>query len=170
MVDVDSSAFIVHVLEAAPSWANTSMSARQDVVASGAWSNLRLRFRRRPKAENAAVTQKQSSTRRWNDNVDAVLASSRISRQRLLGSRVHSILVPFLSAALPILAVLWLLALPLDRWGRTTYFDENAIQPGQVKTFWDWDDVHLADQWLSGIENVWNGGRSSSREYVGHDV
>jgi glycosylphosphatidylinositol transamidase len=96
--------------------------------------------------------------------VDAVLASSRISRQQLLGSRIHTILVPFLSTALPVIAVLWLLALPLDRWGRTTYFDENAIQPGQVKTFWDWDDVHLADQWLAGIENVWKGGQGTSRE------
>jgi hypothetical protein len=140
------------------------MSAQQDIGRTGIWNGLRSRLRRRPRLENSAVTEDQYSTRRWNDNVDAVLASSRISRQQLLGSRIHTILVPFLSTALPIISVLWLLALPLDRWGRTTYFDENAIQPGQVKTFWDWDDVHLADQWLGGIENVWKGGQGTSRE------
>jgi glycosylphosphatidylinositol transamidase len=87
-----------------------------------------------------------------------------MTRQRKIRSKFRDVIVPILSTALPILSFLWLLALPLDRWGRTTYFDENAIQPGQVNTFWDWGDVHLADRWLEGIERVWDNGRGSSRE------
>lgn len=141
------------------------MSVRQDVVRTGLWADLTTRLRRRRKTEMTSTgTQEPSLISKWNDNSDAVLASARISRQQRLGRKIHAIVVPFLSTVLPILAVFWLLSLPLDRWGRTTYFDENAIQPGQVKTFWDWDDVHLADQWLAGIENVWNGGHGSSGE------
>lgn len=148
----------------------STMSASHDAVKTSFWTDLGSRLRRRRKTEGVGAAAKersqQPSIKRWNDNPDAVLASSRASRQRRLGSKIHSTIVPFLSTALPILGILWLLVLPLDRWGRTTYFDENAIQPGQVKTFWDWDDVHLADQWLAGIEGVWNGGQGTSREYV----
>lgn len=144
------------------------MSASESNTKLGLWSNLgaRLRRRRNPAAESTGAIQGRLSNLkpRWNDNPEALQAVSRTLRQRKIRSNIRNKLVPFLSTALPMLSFLWLLALPLDRWGRTTYFDENAIQPGQVNTFWDWGDVHLADQWLEGIENVWNDGRRSSRE------
>lgn len=132
------------------------------------WSNLgaRLRRRRQPTDEsiNPTIRSHTTSMPRWNDNINAALAVSRTKRQRKVQSKIRHKVVPFLSTALPILGFLWLLALPLDRWGRNTYFDENAIQPGQVKTFWDWRDVHLADRWLEGIYSIWNDGRSDSQE------
>ncbi|TRM62649.1 GPI transamidase component Gaa1 [Schizophyllum amplum] len=36
--------------------------------------------------------------------------------------------------------------------GRGTYIDENALQPGQVTTNWNWGDVHAADRYLEQLE------------------
>ena len=134
------------------------------------WSSLGARLGRRRKPGNESINSTAASHKtsqpRWNNNTIAILAVSRAVRQRKIQGRIRNKIAPSLSTALPILGFLWLLALPLDRWGRNTYFDENAIQPGQVKTFWDWGDVHLADQWLEGIESIWNNGWNSSRTQV----
>ncbi|KAI4525000.1 Gaa1-like protein [Schizophyllum commune Loenen D] len=38
--------------------------------------------------------------------------------------------------------------------GRGTYIDENALQPGQVNTQWNWGDVHAADNHLEQLEEL----------------
>uniref|UniRef100_D8PVN0 Gaa1-domain-containing protein n=1 Tax=Schizophyllum commune (strain H4-8 / FGSC 9210) TaxID=578458 RepID=D8PVN0_SCHCM len=38
--------------------------------------------------------------------------------------------------------------------GRGTYIDENALQPGQVNTQWNWGDVHAADNYLEQLEEL----------------
>jgi hypothetical protein len=146
------------------------MSSSDQGVVTGFWPDLKARLRRRRKTgADSPVVKDQAqpeSKKRWNNTSDSILASSRLVRSRRVRSKIHSQVIPILSTVLPIISILWLLALPLDRWGRTTYFDENAIQPGQVKTYWDWGDVHLADQWLAGIEKVWKNGQGTSEELV----
>ncbi|CCM02082.1 uncharacterized protein FIBRA_04159 [Fibroporia radiculosa] len=51
-----------------------------------------------------------------------------------------------------VIGYLWILAIPAPQFGQRTYIDENALQPGQVNTFWDWEDVHRADQYLSTLD------------------
>ncbi|CAE7168512.1 unnamed protein product [Rhizoctonia solani] len=38
--------------------------------------------------------------------------------------------------------------------GRGTYIDENALQPGQVNTYWSWREVHAADRYLEDLEKL----------------
>lgn len=144
------------------------MSSSVDAISTGLWPKLTARLRRRGRSAQEYSEKNneaaQLSKHRWNNSAESVLAASRITRSRRLTARIHSTLIPWLSILLPTLSILWLLALPLDRWGRSTYFDENAIQPGQVRTFWDWGDVHLADNWLAGIEQVWKNGKGTSKE------
>ncbi|EKM82543.1 hypothetical protein AGABI1DRAFT_52781 [Agaricus bisporus var. burnettii JB137-S8] len=49
---------------------------------------------------------------------------------------------------------LWLLILPSSRLGRGTYMDENALQPAQVNTYWNWGDVNAADRYLEQLESL----------------
>lgn len=37
-------------------------------------------------------------------------------------------------ALLVVVGIGWLLVLPFDELGRSTYMDENAVQPAQVRT------------------------------------
>ncbi|KAI9508310.1 Gaa1-domain-containing protein [Russula earlei] len=46
---------------------------------------------------------------------------------------------------------LWLLTLPVSQLGVDTYIDENALQPSQVNTYWNWVDVHRADRLLEDV-------------------
>ncbi|KAJ9123212.1 hypothetical protein QFC22_001406 [Naganishia vaughanmartiniae] len=144
------------------------MSSSVDVINTGLWPKITARLRRRGGSARDRIPRNneagQHTKHRWNNSAESLLAASRITRSRRLTHRIHSTLIPWLSVLLPTLSILWLLALPLDRWGRSTYFDENAIQPGQVRTFWDWGDVRLADRWLAGIEQVWKDGNGTSEE------
>ncbi|KAF9013977.1 Gaa1-like protein [Cyathus striatus] len=49
---------------------------------------------------------------------------------------------------------LWMLSLPLSYLSRGTYIDENALQPSQVNTYWNWGDVHTADRYLEHLERL----------------
>ncbi|KAL1744567.1 Gaa1-like protein [Schizophyllum fasciatum] len=49
--------------------------------------------------------------------------------------------------------------------GRNTYIDENALQPGQVTTHWDWGDVHAADNYLEQIEQIQNATSKRRAQY-----
>lgn len=46
----------------------------------------------------------------------------------------------------------WMIALPNPLLSRGTYFDENALQPAQVNTYWNWGEVHQADRYLEQLE------------------
>lgn len=48
----------------------------------------------------------------------------------------------------------WLLLVPMANMGRGTYIDENALQPGQVNTYWGWREVHAADKYLEDLERL----------------
>lgn len=85
----------------------------------------------------------------------------RTQRNRKIGSAVHRHL-RILVALLTVVGLGWLLALPIEDLGRGTFLDENAIQPGQVTTYWNWDDVHVADVILDKLERV-KGATSAER-------
>nr|GAT60039.1 predicted protein [Mycena chlorophos] len=78
---------------------------------------------------------------------------ARIQRRKrivsALTTRVHLI-----KWSLFAVGYLWMLALPSQRLGRGTYIDENALQPGQVNTYWNWGDVANADRYLEQLERI----------------
>lgn len=45
-----------------------------------------------------------------------------------------------------------LLAVPLPFVTRSTYMDENAVQPAQVNTYWSWGEVQHADALAADVE------------------
>jgi len=49
---------------------------------------------------------------------------------------------------------LWILLLPLLELGQNIYIDENALQPAQVNTYWNWAEVHRADTYLRELETL----------------
>ncbi|KAL1683647.1 Gaa1-like protein [Schizophyllum commune] len=58
----------------------------------------------------------------------------------------------------------WMLLLPSTYvGGRGTYIDENALQPGQVNTQWNWGDVHAADNYLEQLEELRDQNATSER-------
>ncbi|KAF8480712.1 Gaa1-like protein [Gautieria morchelliformis] len=62
--------------------------------------------------------------------------------------------LPVIRIFLFILGYSWMLMLPSPQLGRGIYIDENALQPGQVNTYWSWDDVHSADVYLGHLEQL----------------
>ncbi|KAI6138856.1 Gaa1-like GPI transamidase component [Pisolithus thermaeus] len=44
--------------------------------------------------------------------------------------------------------------IPISSLSQGTYIDENALQPAQVNTYWNWQDVHRADQYLYHLEGL----------------
>ncbi|PCH38174.1 Gaa1-domain-containing protein [Wolfiporia cocos MD-104 SS10] len=78
---------------------------------------------------------------------------SKLRRRRKLIARLWETL-PAIILALLAFGHLWLLAIPLSQFGQRTYIDENALQPGQVSTYWNWDEVHRADQYLTALEQL----------------
>ncbi|KAI0345368.1 Gaa1-domain-containing protein [Trametopsis cervina] len=72
---------------------------------------------------------------------------------------------PTLRLLLMIIGYTWLLTVPSSLHGQRTYIDENALQPGQVNTYWSWTDVKRADRYLDELEAL---GRrnASSHEYA----
>ncbi|SCZ94130.1 BZ3500_MvSof-1268-A1-R1_Chr12-2g03707 [Microbotryum saponariae] len=78
------------------------------------------------------------------------LRASLIRRQKIL-TQVRA-LIPFLQAGLIIVGFLYLFAIPTQGLGRRHYISENALQPGQVNTNWNWADVHIADEYAKQVE------------------
>ncbi|KAI0321662.1 Gaa1-domain-containing protein [Amylostereum chailletii] len=61
--------------------------------------------------------------------------------------------MPF-GRTLHIYGYVWMLALPLPHLGNKVYIDENALQPAQVNTYWNWGDVGHADNYLRELEEL----------------
>ncbi|KAL4067915.1 Gaa1-like protein, partial [Scleroderma citrinum] len=49
---------------------------------------------------------------------------------------------------------IWMSLIPMPLLSQGTYIDENALQPSQVNTYWTWQDVHRADQYLYHLEGL----------------
>ncbi|GAA6002675.1 GPI-anchor transamidase subunit GAA1 [Rhodotorula paludigena] len=73
----------------------------------------------------------------------AVLRRTLVRREKLV-DRILAF-APYLRSLLILAGLLYTLALPYKDLGRKHYISENALQPGQVNTYWNWADVHIAD-------------------------
>ncbi|KAJ3895691.1 Gaa1-domain-containing protein [Lentinula edodes] len=78
---------------------------------------------------------------------------ARINRRRALFSLIAR-RITILKLALFIAGYVWMLSIPSSRLDRGVYFDENALQPGQVNTYWNWKEVHDADHFLEELETL----------------
>ncbi|KAF8623453.1 hypothetical protein AX15_006239 [Amanita polypyramis BW_CC] len=78
---------------------------------------------------------------------------TRIRRRRALGSWLTRRATP-LRFILLCVGYIWMIAIPSPRLGRGTYIDENALQPAQVNTYWNWEDVQNADKYLEQLERL----------------
>ncbi|KAI0831285.1 Gaa1-domain-containing protein [Trametes gibbosa] len=88
---------------------------------------------------------------------------AKIRRQRALRERVWRGL-PYIRLLLFAVGYLWLLVIPSSKLGQGTYIDENALQPGQVNTYWSWGEVHRADRVLEDLEQLRH--RNASRDEI----
>ncbi|RDX56796.1 Gaa1-domain-containing protein [Lentinus brumalis] len=79
--------------------------------------------------------------------------AARIRRRQALANKAWQGL-PLIKLVLFAVGYLWLLAIPSSQFGQRTYIDENALQPGQVHTYWSWNDVHRADRVLEDLERL----------------
>ncbi|CAH7688501.1 Gaa1-like protein [Phakopsora pachyrhizi] len=103
---------------------------------------------------------------RLNDSL-----AKRVSRRRFLIKVLVSI-VPILSDVSILSGLIGTFLLPTELLSRSTYISENAIQPGQVNTYWNWAQVHDADK-LAELVSQWSNLRSRDRadriqEYFQH--
>ncbi|OSD01536.1 Gaa1-domain-containing protein [Trametes coccinea BRFM310] len=80
-------------------------------------------------------------------------SAAKIRRQRALREKIWKGL-PFIKLLLFTVGYIWLLVLPSSQLGQGTYIDENALQPGQVNTYWNWGEVHHADRILEDLEQL----------------
>ncbi|CAL1704592.1 unnamed protein product [Somion occarium] len=110
----------------------------------------------------------------------AVLQAVRARLRRLLGTDENGTVMKirrrnqfnnFIWKSLPIIRLIllvagyaWMLAIPLPNLGRKTYIDENALQPGQVNTYWNWPDVLRADRYLADLEGLRDRNASSAEQ------
>ncbi|EDR14899.1 uncharacterized protein LACBIDRAFT_306134 [Laccaria bicolor S238N-H82] len=76
---------------------------------------------------------------------------NRIRRQKAVVALLTHRL-PFIKLALFLLGYVWMLSIPSTPLSMNTYIDENALQPAQVSTYWNWGDVHAADRYLEQLE------------------
>ncbi|EKM55142.1 uncharacterized protein PHACADRAFT_143130 [Phanerochaete carnosa HHB-10118-sp] len=76
---------------------------------------------------------------------------TRIRRRRALADVAWKA-YPRLQLLLFVIGYVWLLTIPSTLHGQRTYIDENALQPGQVNTNWNWGDVQRADRYLEHLE------------------
>ncbi|KAK4700672.1 GPI-anchor transamidase subunit GAA1, partial [Phenoliferia sp. Uapishka_3] len=81
---------------------------------------------------------------------DARMTASIQKRQKLI-KRVQRA-VPHFRTALVVAGSIYLVALPSELLARGSYVDENALQPAQVNTYWNWADVHIADGYANDVE------------------
>lgn len=82
------------------------------------------------------------------------LYATRLARRQAFTGLVARIL-PFIRFALYFVGYVWMILIPFQDLSRGTWVDENALQPAQVTTYWSWDDVHAADNYLAEIEGLY---------------
>ncbi|KAF8447520.1 Gaa1-like protein [Boletus edulis BED1] len=59
-----------------------------------------------------------------------------------------------ITTALLATGYLWMTLIPIPPLSQGVYIDENALQPAQVNTNWNWQDVHQADLYLHHLEGL----------------
>ncbi|BGO95445.1 hypothetical protein NBRC10512_001413 [Rhodotorula toruloides] len=77
-------------------------------------------------------------------------------RRNMVVNRIVAF-APLVRTLLVVVGLLYMLALPYKGLGRRHYISENAMQPGQVNTYWNWADVHVADLYAENVAK-WSAG------------
>ncbi|KAH9483699.1 Glycosylphosphatidylinositol anchor attachment 1 protein [Psilocybe cubensis] len=95
------------------------------------------------------VLQKLKTALRPDGNIHEKRIRRRLKLVNLITRRLKT-----LKIVLFIAGYLWMVLIPFPHLGRGTYIDENALQPGQVNTQWNWGDVHVADRYLEQLEHI----------------
>ncbi|KAH9821344.1 Gaa1-like protein [Melampsora americana] len=87
------------------------------------------------------------------EEIDPELKSliTRVLRRRRMVKFISSA-TPIISSLLIIAGLISALILPTHLLSRGTYISENAIQPGQVNTYWGWSQVHKADKYADRVD------------------
>ncbi|KAI5474391.1 glycosylphosphatidylinositol transamidase [Pseudohyphozyma bogoriensis] len=80
---------------------------------------------------------------------DVLLAASLLRRKATLARLL--VLTTYLRTILVFAGFAYLLALPLPIIGQEHHVSENALQPSQVNTYWNWADVHIADLFAEDV-------------------
>ncbi|KAG6332043.1 hypothetical protein ID866_7046 [Astraeus odoratus] len=80
-------------------------------------------------------------------------AVTRLRRRRHATAFLHRNLSR-LTTTLLIAGYMWMCLIPISLLSQGTYIDENALQPAQVNTYWSWQDVNRADQYLHHLEGL----------------
>ncbi|WRT66675.1 uncharacterized protein IL334_003635 [Kwoniella shivajii] len=107
------------------------------------------RLRRRP-------TGPPPDAKSVNYTPEHVSVSKTIARRRKVIDALWT-RIPLIRVILGTIGLLWLLALPYEGLWKGTYVDEHALQPAQVTMYFDWANVHKADQYLDQLERIVNG-------------
>ncbi|SPO05082.1 related to GPI-anchor transamidase GAA1 [Cephalotrichum gorgonifer] len=63
-------------------------------------------------------------------------------------------LPPYLSLLLAVVGIAWLFLLPLDGYSRKTYISENALLPGQVRTYFSGSDQNVFRAYRNEVDTV----------------
>ncbi|EGN93257.1 hypothetical protein SERLA73DRAFT_172176 [Serpula lacrymans var. lacrymans S7.3] len=92
-------------------------------------------------------------------------SAARVQRRKAFASQIHRRLSSLI-AALFAVGFTWMIVIPHPSLSQRTYIDENALQPGQVNPYWNWVDVHRADQYLYQLEAL-RDANSTSEERAG---
>ncbi|KAK4046129.1 Glycosyl phosphatidyl inositol protein transamidase complex subunit [Microbotryomycetes sp. JL201] len=74
---------------------------------------------------------------------------SLVRREKIMRTVNH--LLPVLGNVLVVIGLAYLVVLPHPALGRRHYISENALQPAQVNTYWNWADVHVADLFADDV-------------------
>ncbi|KAF9246149.1 Gaa1-like protein [Melanogaster broomeanus] len=59
-----------------------------------------------------------------------------------------------ITTALVAVGYLWMILIPIPPLSQPVYIDENALQPAQVNTNWNWQHVRQADTYLNHLEGL----------------
>ncbi|GAA5827560.1 hypothetical protein JCM11251_001733 [Rhodosporidiobolus azoricus] len=84
-----------------------------------------------------------------SDNPADAIRPALLRRQKVISRLVA--FGPYLRSLLVVAGLLYTLALPYKGLGRKHYISENALQPGNVNTYWNWADVHVADLYAESV-------------------
>ncbi|KAK7693461.1 hypothetical protein QCA50_003029 [Cerrena zonata] len=103
--------------------------------------------------------------RRWLRGGDDGIAA-KVRRKNQINDIIWKSL-PSIRLSLLVAGYAWMLAIPLPNLGRNTYIDENALQPGQVNTYWNWPHVFRADRYLESLEQL-RDQNSTNAEWAGY--
>ncbi|KIJ41225.1 hypothetical protein M422DRAFT_68279 [Sphaerobolus stellatus SS14] len=100
---------------------------------------------------------------RRNPGGDPNASAVRKHRMRQkLSARIYNGL-PWIRLLLFLIGYTWLLLLPSQYLGTAEWrVDENALQPGQTATQYNWAEVHAADRYLDRVEELYHRNASSS--------